>query len=99
MSWMHAMWVASAEKRVRVADHIGSDVVDRRVGDASLERQEMGIVVDFDGDTVLGPVICHRNLPASGTKTSIGFGCRCRPYQPLLDQKLTKYLTDSHRRR
>ena len=30
--------------------------------------EEMGIVVDFDGDAVLGPVICHGNLPASGPK-------------------------------
>ncbi len=87
--------VGERRERLGVADHIGGNVVDRRIGECLfVERQEMGIVVDFDGDAVLEPVICYGNLPASGAKTSVGFGCRCRRYQPLLDQLLTKCLTD-----
>ena len=60
MSWIRAMWWASAE-------NIGGDMVDRRIGERLfVERQEIGIVVDLDGDAVLGPVICHGNLPALG---------------------------------
>ena len=67
MSWICAMWWASAENDS--GSHIGGNVVDRRIGECLfVERQEMGIVVDFDGDAVLGPVICHGNLPASGPK-------------------------------
>ena len=61
--------VGERRERLGVADHIGGNVVDRRIGECLfVERQEMGIVVDFDGDAVLGPVICHGNLPASGPK-------------------------------
>ena len=61
--------VGERRERLGVADHIGSNVVDHRIGECLfVERQEMGIVVDFDGDAVLGPVICHGNLPASGPK-------------------------------
>ena len=42
-------------------------MVDRRIGECLLvERQKIRVVVDFDGDAVLGPVICHGNLPAFG---------------------------------
>lgn len=61
--------VGERRERLGVADHIGGNVVDRRIGECLfVERQEMGIVVDFDGDAVLGSVICHGNLPASGPK-------------------------------
>ena len=61
--------VGERRERLGVADHIGGNVVDRRIGECLfVERQEMGIVVDFDGDAVLGPVICQGNLPASGPK-------------------------------
>ena len=50
-------------ERLGVADHIGGNVVDRRIGECLfVERQEMGIVVDFDGDAVLGPVICRQTM-------------------------------------
>ena len=61
--------VGERRERLGVADNIGGDVVDRRIGERLfVERQEIGIVVDLDGDAVLGPVICHGNLPASGAK-------------------------------
>ena len=61
--------VGERRERLGVADNIGGDVVDRRFGERLfVERQEIGIVVDLDGDAVLGPVICHGNLPASGPK-------------------------------
>ena len=80
--------VGECRERLGVADHIGSDVVDRRVGECLFfERQEMGIVVDFDGDAVLGPVLCHGNLPASGAKTSIGLAVDA--------DRISRYLTKS----
>ena len=61
--------VGERRERLGVADNIGGDVVDRRIGERLfVERQEIGIVVDLDGDAVLGPVICNGNLPASGAK-------------------------------
>ncbi len=47
--------VGERRERLGVADHIGGNVVDRRIGECLfVERQEMGIVVDFDGDAVRG---------------------------------------------
>ena len=80
--------VSECRERLGVADDIGGDVVDRRIGECLfVERQEMGIVVDFDGDAVLGPVICHGNLPASGAKTSIGLAVDA--------DRIRRYLTKS----
>lgn len=61
--------VGERRERLGVADNIGGDMVDRRIGERLfVERQEIGIVVDLDGDAVLGSVICHGNLPALGPK-------------------------------
>lgn len=69
MLWIRAMWWGERRERLGVADHIGGDVVDLRTWKCIfVERQEIGVVIDFDGETVLGPVICHGNLPALGPK-------------------------------
>lgn len=59
--------VGECRKRFGIANHVGGDVIDSRIGKRFLvEGQKIWVIVNFDGDAVLGSVICHGNLPAFG---------------------------------
>lgn len=79
--------VGERRERLGVADNIGGDVVDRRFGERLfVERQEIGIVVDLDGDAVLGPVY------AMGT--SLLLGPKLLSVLAVDADRISRYLTN-----